>query len=297
MSMKLRFSKKPNIAIVYRHETVAASNMAKTLTEWLGDRSYKVFTIEEKSPLSKKIPGTQWIKPSSLDKIGLVIVLGGDGTYLRAVRLLSGRPIPVLGVNLGSLGFLTPTKVDQIFSTVEATLNGKMSTEPRVMLALDLKNELRKKTFSTVALNDVVIERGSFSQLINVGTYFDGLLLSEVKADGIIVASPTGSTAYSLAAGGPIMIPSVKAFVVTPISPHSLTSRPVVLPEEGVLTFRLAGRGQKAHLIVDGQKIAEISENDEIVVRKSNFSQMAVLETQFNEFSLLREKLKFGDRA
>jgi NAD+ kinase len=297
VSTKLRFAKKPNIAIVHRQDTVIASNMAKTLTEWLGERSYKVYTIEEKSPVAKKVPGTNWIKPGALDKIGLVIVLGGDGTYLRAVRLLSGRPIPVLGVNLGSLGFLTPTKVDQIFSTVEATLNGKMSTEPRTMLALDLKNELRKTKISTFALNDVVIERGSFSQLINVGTYFDGLLLSEVKADGIIVASPTGSTAYSLAAGGPIMVPSVKAFVVTPISPHSLTSRPVVLPEEGVLTFRLAGRGQKAHLIVDGQKIAEISENDEIVVRKSGFSQMAVLETQFNEFSLLREKLKFGDRA
>ena len=318
MKSKLQFTTKPQIAIVHRLDTAAASNMAKTLAEWLMDRKYKVFTIDEKElhrsrgtskklksdmpsdfqrgPF-KKIPGTQWLAQNAMDRLGLLIVLGGDGTYLRAVRLLQGKKIPILGVNLGSLGFLTPTKLEHIFSNVEATLLGKMFLKPRAMLSVELHHAGSKKTSSSLALNDIVIERGSFSQLINVGTYFDGFLLSEVKADGIIVASPTGSTAYSLAAGGPIMIPTVKALVVTPISPHSLTSRPVVLPDDGVLAFRLAGRGQKAHLIVDGQKLTEISEDDEVFVKKSQFFQLAVTEGQANDFSLLREKLKFGDRA
>ena len=297
MKNKLKFAQKPMVALVCRHETVLASNIGKTLAEWLKDRKIKVFTIEEKTVGVKKIPGTHWIKSNQLDRLGLVIVLGGDGTYLRAVRLLQGRKIPILGVNLGSLGFLTPTKVEHLFSTVEATLQGKMEISPRTMLALEVRNSGKQKTQKVLALNDVVVERGSFSQLITVGTFFDGILISEVKADGMIIASPTGSTAYSLAAGGPIMVPAVNGFIVTPISPHSLTSRPVVLPDTGTLTFRLVGHGQKAHLIVDGQELSVVSENEEIVVRKSEFYQLAVTEPQFNDFNLLREKLKFGDRS
>jgi NAD+ kinase len=148
------------------------------------------------------------------------------------------------------------------------------------------------------ALNDVVIERGSLSQLINTAIYSEKYLVSEVKADGFIVSSPSGSTAYNLAAGGPILHPESPVFVVTPVAPHALTSRPLIFPDDRELSFKLdPKKPQKAHFIVDGQKVTEITTDDEVVLHRSQYDHWMVREPDHNYFHLLREKLKFGDRS
>jgi NAD+ kinase len=296
---KLILSENTQIAIVYRIATPAAITLAKTLAQWLKTRGHKVFT----APEQKLITGTKLQKSSAeLGKMGLIVVLGGDGTYLRAVRLLKGQPVPILGVNLGSLGFLTPTRADEAFTAVEHTLQNKMEMRPRSMIRVTLLHKSKKK-LEMMALNDVVIERGSLSQLINIEIRLDNDLVKEIKADGLIVASPTGSTAYSLAAGGPILHPDVKAMVVTPIAPHSLTSRPTIFPDNHELSFKLVKKLQQqgpqrqvAHLVIDGQKIADINSDYEIRVTKSNLEHFLIKDPDHDYFSFLREKFRFGDR-
>ncbi len=297
MKKRLVVGSSHKIAIVYRPDTVAATNLAKTLTTWLKDRDFKVFT----APDQKLIPGTTLLKTSqSVEQISLVVVLGGDGTYLRAARWLEGKSIPILGINLGSLGFLTPTRVDELFTAVEDTLNNKMELRPRSMIQVQLIRNGKKK-LELLALNDVVIERGSLAQLINISIHCEKMLVSEVKADGLVISTPTGSTAYNLSAGGPILHPDTRAFVVTPIAPHSLNSRPLIFPDEAQLNFRLVGKLQnkkdQAHFVVDGVKVAQIVAGDELIIKRNKQDHLMVKDPNQNYFHLLREKLKFGDRA
>ncbi len=297
MKKQLVVSSANAIAIVYRPDTAAAVNLAKTLTSWLKERKYKVYT----APDQKLIAGTLMLKSAkTIEKMSLVVVLGGDGTYLRAVRLLEGKSVPILGINLGSLGFLTPTRVDELFTAVEDTLNNKMELRPRSMIHVQLIRKGQKK-LDMLALNDIVIERGSLAQLINISIQCEDMLVSEVKADGLIISTPTGSTAYNLSAGGPILHPDTRAFVVTPIAPHSLTSRPLIFPDEAQLQFRLVGKLQnkkdQAHVVVDGVKVTQIVADDELIVRRNKQDHLMVKNPNQNYFHLLREKLKFGDRA
>lgn len=290
---KLLLKDNKSIALVYRLKTAEAVNLAKEITSWLKDKGYEVFT----APQQTLIAGTKAIKTkAALDKIGLVIALGGDGTYLRAVRTLEGRQIPIVGINMGSLGFLTGNRAEDTFNVLEATLANKMDLRPRSMIHVSVlrKDKVRSEYH---ALNDVVIERGQGSHLINTAIFSENFLVSEVKADGFIIASPTGSTAYNLAAGGPILHPEAKVFVVTPVAPHSLTSRPLILPDDLRMSFKMEARTQKAQLIVDGQNEAELTPEDEVVIKRSQFDHWVVREPKYNFFHLLREKLKFGDRA
>lgn len=281
------------IAIVYRLKTAEAVALAKKINVWLKERGYEVFT----APQQTLIPGTKAVKTkAALDKIGLVIALGGDGTYLRAVRILEGRQIPIVGINMGSLGFLTGHRVEETFQVLEQTLDNKMDLRPRSMIHVLVrrKGKIRAEYH---ALNDVVMERGQGSHLINVAVYSEKFLVSEVKADGFIIASPTGSTAYNLAAGGPILHPEAKVFVVTPVAPHSLTSRPLILPDELTMFFKMNSRSQKVQLIVDGQNETEITPEDEVVIQRSGFDHWVLRSPKHDFFELLRDKLKFGDRT
>jgi NAD+ kinase len=295
------FAGTPNIALVYRLETTSASTLAEALSQWLKDRGHKVFT----GPEQKHIPGTRSMKSrTELRKMGLIVVLGGDGTYLRAVRMLEGEPVPILGVNLGSLGFLTPTRDDEVFAAVDHTLKNKMQLTPRAMLEVELGRGTKK--VKLLALNDVVIERGRLSQLITLSVHCGSDFVSEVKADGLIIASPTGSTAYNLAAGGPLLHPSVNGIVVTPIAPHSLTSRPLIMPADKDLVFRMVGKPLSlrnkaleriAQVVVDGQFWGEVNVDDEIRIRRNVHDHWMVQDPQRSFFFLLRDKLKFGDRS
>lgn len=289
---KLTLKSNKKIGIVYRLHSLPAVKMANQLAEKLKRRGYKIFT----APEQKQLPHTDLlISSNDLKQMSLVIVLGGDGTYLRAVRLLRGHPVPILGFNMGFLGFLTAHSIDEVFETVDQTLKNKMVVHSRARLHADVKLKSGKRV-QFDALNDIVIERGSFSQLISTSVYFDKSLVNHIKADGLIISSPTGSTAYNLAAGGPILHPEVSAFVVTPVAPHSLTTRPLIFPDHRALMLRLDSQTSVAHLIIDGQKVLELSPEDEVTISRNKIDHLMIRKPNHNFFDLLKEKLKFGDR-
>lgn len=292
--MKSKKQTTQKVALVYRLQTAAAVSAANDLVRWLSQKGHEVAT----APGQKALKGAPLLKNTkAFDHVDLVVVLGGDGTYLRAVRLLEGRQIPILGFNMGSLGFLTVHPASAAPNLVQKTLAGKMDLQPRSMIhALIQRKGKTRAEFH--ALNDMVLERGSSSHLLNVAISVKSHLVSEVKADAFIVSSPTGSTAYNLAAGGPILDPSVRALTITPVAPHALTTRPLIVPDDAEIRFRLVpGRDQKAHFVVDGQKEIELVSEDEIVLKRSEYDHLVVRDPGFNSYTVLKEKLKFGDRA
>lgn len=289
---KLTLKSSKKIAIVYRLHSPASVKLAKQIVGKLKSRRYKVYT----APEQKVLPQTELLVSSNnLKDMSLIIVLGGDGTYLRAVRLLKGHQVPILGFNMGYLGFLTTHTVDEAFATINEALKNKMVVQQRTRLHAVVKLKSGKK-LSFDALNDIVIERGSFSQLISTSIYFEKSLVSHIKADGLIISSPTGSTAYNLAAGGPILHPETDAFVVTPVAPHSLTTRPFIFPDNKKLSLKLDMEGNLAHLIVDGQKVLDLSNEDEVTLSKNPTPHLMVRKPGHDFFQLLKDKLKFGDR-
>lgn len=211
--------------------------------------------------------------------------------------MLNGRNTPILGVNMGSLGFLTAVPRKELYSSLEKTLSGEMEMRPRAMLQMKLIPAKGSGKAEYTALNDIVIERGAISQLMNVAFYVDDRLVNEVKADGIIIASATGSTAYNLAAGGPILHPQMRATVVTPICPHSLTNRPIIFPEHQTLRFRINNKKHHSFLTVDGQSRGELRPGDEIHICQSSASHLVLRDPTDNYFDLLRKKLRFGERS
>jgi NAD+ kinase len=280
-----------NVAIVSRRNSPNALAQARELASWLRENKLRVF-----SPLGSKL--SAHVKPLRRPPTGLdlVIVLGGDGTYLEAVRLLGDERVPLLGVNMGSLGFLTVTRVQDLYPIIELALKGQLEIKRRSMIRVQIRRA-GKSRHEFYALNDMVIERGGQSHLIHISLTVDKLPITTIKADGLILATPTGSTAYNLAAGGPILHPEVDAFVVTPICPHSLTSRPFIFPDSRKIQLALIGQGARATITVDGQKDALIGPNDEVWVERHSADHLFLRKVGHNFFSLLKEKLKFGERA
>lgn len=274
------------VAVVYRRGTPAAQKAAESVIDWLTEHKIRAF-----SHPTQKLRGTKKLaQPKDLD---LVIVLGGDGTYLRAVRMLEGQRVPVLGFNLGGLGFLTVHRAVEIIPMLELAVTGKLEVRKRSMIRIEVRSKNKVKG-NFVALNDLVIERGSRSRLISITITIDKLPIHSVKADGLIVATPTGSTAYNLAAGGPILHPEVDALVVTPICPHSLTSRPFIFPDKGNIQFTI---DESAVMTVDGVKASTLGRHDEIRVVRDSCDHLFLRRAGYNYFNLLKEKLKFGERA
>ena len=197
--------------------------------------------------------------------------------------------------NMGSLGFLTETRVDDLYKVAGLTLQGKMEFQPRSMLRIDVHRSGRVQS-SHLALNDAVLERGANPHLINIEIRCRKHLVSELKADALIISSPTGSTAYNLEAGGPILHPEVRAIVTTPVCSHSLTSRPLIFSDDQQLCFRVRLRENNVVLTVDGVNRGEISFDDEVIVERSKFDHYVIRRPSSNFFDLLRAKLKFGER-
>ncbi len=287
-----KFKKKiTNVAIVYRPAKPEALELACELGAWLTGRGIKVYSHpERKFKLKNKFAPVV----KELNTLDLVIVLGGDGTYLEAVRLLNGKKAPILGINLGSLGFLTETPSEDLYPVMNMTLDGHMEMRPRSLLKVSVKNK-GKVVSKASALNDIVIERGSRSQLISLQTLCGNLPVSEVKADGVIIATPTGSTAYNLAAGGPILHPDVAGFVLTPICPHSLTNRPIIFHDNQKLKLKLTYSHQ-ATLTVDGKVLCNVSDKEDLIIEKCKTSHYVLKKPTHNYFDLLNKKLSFGKR-
>jgi NAD+ kinase len=225
----------------------------------------------------------------------LAIVLGGDGTLLSAARAVGNRSIPILAVNLGGLGFLTSITMEEIFPELDRVLHGEPRITRRKMMRVALIRE-GSVVAEYQALNDVVIAKSSIARIVDLETWTDGGFVCAYKADGLIISTPTGSTAYSLSAGGPIMYPTLAAICVTPICPHTLTNRPIIIPAEmGVRVLNKAA-GEEAYLTVDGQIGSPLEAGDSVECAVSDFDVMLVRPPNKTFFDVLRQKLKWGER-
>jgi NAD+ kinase len=225
----------------------------------------------------------------------LVIVLGGDGTLLAAARVFARTTTPILSVNLGSLGFLTEVPLAELYSTLQAWCDNCAGIELRGMMHAELyRNGTLFREWH--ALNDVVVAKGAIARMADFRVEIDQQFVASFRADGVIVSTPTGSTAYNLAAAGPIVMPSVNAMVVTPICPHLLTIRPIVVPGDSCIGVGVEGIPNETYLTVDGQEAVELRLDDQIVCRRSEYSVRLLRLNPNGLFNVLREKLKWGER-
>ncbi len=229
------------------------------------------------------------------DGTQLIIVLGGDGTLLSAARAVRGREIPIFAVNLGGLGFLTAITIDQIYPELERTLQGEQRIASRRMLECEVVRA-GTSVSSWEALNDVVITKSSIARMIDLEAHVDNNYVCTYKADGLIIATPTGSTAYSLSAGGPIIFPAVAALCITPICPHMLTNRPVLVPDSSEIQIICLAEDHDAYLTIDGQVGQPLVHEDRILCRSSSHSIHLIRPPKMLFFDVLREKLKWGER-
>ncbi len=263
------------------------------LLRWFEQHDYRVVVDQETAAYAS---GPEVVEREAVAGRNpkFVVVLGGDGTLLSAARAVAKAGIPVLGVNLGSLGFLTEVPLSDLYPTLEAVDQDQCGTEPRSMLLCQL---LRggKCVAQYHALNDVVVNKSAIARLADFDLYIDGDFVSNYKADGLIVATPTGSTAYSLAAGGPVLMPSVEGFVITPVSPHALTHRPLVVRDSVEISIVVKAAEEHAFLSVDGQVGMPLMDGDRVNCRKSQH-QVQLLRMKKTFFDVLRTKLKWGQR-
>lgn len=227
-------------------------------------------------------------------KADLVVVLGGDGTLISVARLMVDREVPIVGVNLGSLGFLTEITLSEMYQVLEDCLDGNFNLSERMMLQAEIvRNE--RLIASYRVLNDVVINKGALARIIELEAHLDAAFLSRFRADGLIVSSPTGSTGYSLAAQGPVVHPLLDCLLVTPICPHTLTNRPIVVGGDSSLAIVLKSTNEDVFLTLDGQIKLELQSGDTVFIRKAHCKTRLVLSCNKDYFEVLRTKLKWGE--
>jgi NAD+ kinase len=282
------------VGITSKPKKAEIREIVPPLIKWLRERDIEVFIDKETGSSIENFDKclTRNELPTRVD---LVIVLGGDGTLLATARALNRRPIPILAVNLGGLGFLTVITRDEIYPTLELTLNGDLRTEKRVQLEAEVvRND--EVISSLLALNDVVLNKGAISRVMDFDVTVDGQFVSTYKADGLIVSTPTGSTAYSLAAGGPVMVPTVEAVIITPICAHMLSNRPVVLPDTVLIEVTVKSQRESIYLTIDGQVGLTLRSEDIVRMRKGSSSVELIQPLHKNYFEILRQKLKWGER-
>jgi NAD+ kinase len=229
------------------------------------------------------------------DNAELIVVLGGDGTLLSVARQVRGRDVPILAVNLGGLGFLTEISLEELPEMLTRVFAGDYRTSTRAMLDVAVERA-GEEIFALSLLNDAVIAKDALARIINIETYVDNDYLTTFRGDGLIVSTPTGSTGYSLAAGGPILHPSLEQIVLTPICPHMLTNRPIIISREVKVRAKLVSPDEKVILTLDGQVGLPLDYMDEVVIRKSAFSVTLIQSEARGYFEMLRNKLKWGER-
>jgi NAD+ kinase len=225
--------------------------------------------------------------------VDLIVVFGGDGTILRTARLVRDRDVPIVGINLGVFGYLTEVNLDEMYSAMEVILAGDFHVEKRMMLDVEIQGGEEPHREGTV-LNDVVINRKNLSRIVELETMVDGRYLTTFKADGLIVATPTGSTAYSMAAGGPIVFPEMNSIIINPICPHTLTNRPVILPGNAVIRVMLTTMEHGATVTLDGQVSFTVRYGESITIRKSRYITRLVSSPHRDYLEILRTKLGWG---
>jgi NAD+ kinase len=228
-------------------------------------------------------------------KIDLLIVLGGDGTLLSAARALGSKQVPILAVNLGGLGFLTTVTLDELYPVLENVIAGKHKLSDRMMLEAEIVHD-GVRSEHQIALNDAVANKSALARMLDFDVHVDGNHVGRYRADGLIVATPTGSTAYSLAAGGPIIHPALDAFVITPICPHMLTNRPLVVPDTARVELDFAVSNEPVYLTLDGQIGFQLDAKDRVLITKSSNKVRVVSPPSMTYYEILRSKLRWSER-
>src|SRR6266581_2293587 len=261
------------VGIFSKPDVPAAAGLVPKLIEWLKSRGLRIRCDEETAAYAGDCE--PYPRPDVPEGCDLVIVLGGDGTLLSAARAISGREIPLFPVNLGGLGFLTAITLEEVFPELERAFRGEHRVGKRKMLQVELLRGDRTVAHYE-ALNDAVITKASLARMIDLDAYVDQMFVCAYKVDGLIVSTPTGSTAYSLSAGGPIIFPSVAAFCLTPICPHMLTNRPVIIPDTSTIRITCQAEDDSAFLTIDGQVGKPLQQGDQIVCRSSPRTLMLI---------------------
>jgi len=265
----------------------------RKLSKWLSARGKKVL-LDERTALDLGMAGVASKDLPSL--VDMIIVLGGDGTLLSAARLVadSRKNVPIFGVNLGSLGFMAEVSLNELYANLAKALAGKLKAEERMMLTAGIIRRGKKVSEYNV-LNDAVISKGDIARMVSLEVSVGGDYLTSIRADGLILATPTGSTAYSLSAGGPIIHPALQCFVVTPICPHTLSNRPIAIPDSAVVRVKVISRSEGVSLSLDGQVVSPLRLNDIVEVKKAKYRVRLIKHPTKDYYEILRTKLKWGN--
>ena len=226
--------------------------------------------------------------------VDLVLVLGGDGTMIATSRMVGDTEVPVLGINFGGLGYLAEFRIAEMYDALESILSGNYRLDKRVMLSVELPGMQTEQSGNQRVLNDVVINKSALARIIEIEAYLNGQFVNSFRADGLIVSTPTGSTAYNLSAGGPVIFPSMNAVVITPICPFTLSNRPIVVPDDAVIELCLKTDNEDVALTLDGQVGFPLKVDDRVVIRKSKTTFNLVQPMNRNYFDVLRDKLRWG---
>ncbi len=279
---------------LYIKQDPEALEKAEEFAGWLGEKGIEVVRMQSYSPETEQQAGISQYEAAPPD-LFCVFVLGGDGTFLSASRWIGKNPIPIIGVKFGQIGFLAETAVEDLFSMAGKILENDFSVENRFRLQVEVMRKDERVTTETV-LNEVVINKGALARLAQIETYIDDHHLTTYKSDGLIVATPTGSTAYSLAAGGPVIHPEVQGIIITPICPFALTNRPMIIPNTARITIKLGEKASDIFVTFDGQEGFEIDPDHTIVITRSPHPVMMISQPDKSYFDVLKAKLRWSGR-
>jgi NAD+ kinase len=287
------------VGIVAKKNKPEVVTIAGHLVEWLRAREINVYLDGELGKLLPSVPSgghSESIGEQEIpNDVEMIIVLGGDGTLLSVARRVWNKNIPILGVNLGGLGFLTEITLNELFPVLERIVQDDFVTHEREILKTGVIRS-GKRIAEFIVLNDAVINKGALARIIDLETTIDGEYLSTFRSDGLIISTPTGSTAYNLSAGGPIVYPSLHTIIITPICPHTLTIRPIIIPDDVKIRALLKSRDEEVTLTLDGQQGFTLKFEDVVEVEKAE-GRIVLIKSPYRQyFELLREKLKWGER-
>lgn len=280
-----------NVGLIVNTRKKQPVQLGKDLIKWFQQKNIGVYTTEEDGialGVDKHI-----ISDRLGEVVDCIVSLGGDGTLLRSARIVSSYDVPILGINLGVLGFLTETEIPETYDALGQLIRGEFQLEDRMMLEGSIKHNHTAATF--FGLNDIVV-KGPLARLIILDVFVNEQYVTTYNGDGVIISSPTGSTAYSLSAGGPIVHPGLEAIIITPICPHTLHARPLVIPPEKTVRLRIAKAHTDSMMTIDGQLVYQVEKDDEIsIVKASKYTRLVRLKEP-NFFDILQEKLKTESR-
>lgn len=285
------------IGIVLKPHQPEALTTICELVVWLAERSIKLVGGPEVERERIEHETGCAVEEVATDKLAgvvdLMLVLGGDGTMIATARMIGDQEVPVLGVNYGGLGYLAEFRIEELYTALESILSGNYRLDKRVMLSVELRRGETLVTSNRV-LNDVVINKSALARIIEIEAYFKGQFVNSFRADGLIVSTPTGSTAYNLSAGGPVIFPSMNAVVITPICPFTLSNRPIVVPDDAEIELLLKTDQEEVALTLDGQVGFPLKVEDRVKIRKSRTTFNLIQPSNRNYFDVLRDKLRWG---